>query len=278
MAIISIPTSIGGLSIPGGLLGGPLGSLYESGGLDFAQYPRDLGSSTKSHSVFFTIEEVAEMGLEGLYVLNREIADKGEELVGDGVDTFSSIGETLSAGWNNFTGNAESNGGGVKGYAVAGLDSFVGGLDSAAQGIQGVTNFLNQRQGAPVGYISLYMPENFSLSQTSTYDDNTTLADAAGALPIIGKIVSKVTGAINNDAARVVLNKAGYVFNPQKQMLFQGIEFRTFDMSFTFTPYSQREAADINKIITMFRKYAAPKASSALSFEWQYQWKSVIIR
>lgn len=48
-------------------------------------------------------------------------------------------------------------------------------------------------------------------------------------------------------------------------MLFQGIEFRTFDMSFTFTPYSAKEAEDVKKIIKLFRKYAAPSASTAFA-------------
>ena len=97
-----------------------------------------------------------------------------------------------------------------------------------------------------------------------TYDDTTTIASAAGALPLIGGVVSKVTDKLqNNDAAKLALNKAGYVFNPQKQMLFQGIEFREFNLSFTFTPYSQREAEDVKKIIKMFRMWSAPKTAAA---------------
>lgn len=270
MALISIPTSIGGINIPGGLLGGPLGSLYESGGLDFVQYPRDLGSSTKSHSVFFTIEEVKEIGLDGLYVLNREFVDTTADLVGDGLDAFSGLSlDSFSTDAAAFTTKVSD---GVKSAiddpraaATEGLNTVFRGLDTVAGKIAGVTNFFSERKGTPVGYISLYMPENFSLSSAASYDDSTTLASAAGALPLIGKVVSKFTDAVNNDAAKVVLNKAGYVFNPQKQMLFQGIDFRTFDMSFTFTPYSAKEAEDVKQIIKMFRKWAAPAASTAFA-------------
>ena len=60
MAIITIPTSISGITIPSfGGGGGPLDSLYQSGGLPFYKYPRDLGSSTRSHSVVFTIKNSA---------------------------------------------------------------------------------------------------------------------------------------------------------------------------------------------------------------------------
>lgn len=270
MALISIPTSIGGINIPGGLLGGPLGSLYESGGLDFVQYPRDLGSSTKSHSVFFTIEEVKEIGLDGIYVLNRELVDTGADLVGDGLDALSGLSlDSFSTDAAAFTTKVSD---GVRSAiddpraaATEGLNTAFRGLDTAAGKIADVGNFFSERKGTPVGYISLYMPENFSLSSAASYDDSTTLASAAGALPLIGKVVSKFTDAVNNDAAKVVLNKAGYVFNPQKQMLFQGIDFRTFDMSFTFTPYSAKEAEDVKQIIKMFRKWAAPAASTAFA-------------
>jgi hypothetical protein len=62
MAIITIPTSISGITIPSfGGGGGPLDSLYQSGGLPFYKYPRDLGSSTRSHSVVFTIKKIKEV-------------------------------------------------------------------------------------------------------------------------------------------------------------------------------------------------------------------------
>jgi hypothetical protein len=270
MALISIPTSIGGINIPGGLLGGPLGSLYESGGLDFVQYPRDLGSSTKSHSVFFTIEEVKEIGLEGLYVQNRELVDRFADTAG-GISeevsgfSFESISTGAVAFVNNISSSYTSSIDNPRSAVTSGLNTVVDGLNSGAQVVAGGVNFFSERKGTTVGYISLYMPENFSLSSGASYDDSTTLASAAGAVKLLGSVVSKFTDVVNNDASRVILNKAGYVFNPQKQMLFQGIDFRTFDMSFTFTPYSAKEAEDVKQIIKMFRKWAAPAASTAFA-------------
>ena len=56
MAIISIPTSIGGVSIPGSVVSGPLGALFGNkyGRTDLS-YPRDLGSASKQHYVTITI-------------------------------------------------------------------------------------------------------------------------------------------------------------------------------------------------------------------------------
>lgn len=243
MAILTIPTSIGGLNLPSISFGGPLGSLYQRDGLDFVQYPRDLGSATKAHTVQFTIEEVQETSFADVQNTGKNLMAGSSNLTSK--DVAESVGAATSSAVSFLTG----------GFGEA--------IDSTSSAIGNVTRAISERKGKPVGYIALYMPDNFNITSNMSYDDSTTIASAAGALPLIGSAVSKLTSGIQNDAARLALNKAGYVFNPQKQMLFQGIEFRQFNMTFTFTPYSQREAEDVNKIIKMFRKWSAPRASTA---------------
>ena len=253
MALITIPTSIGGLNIPAGIFGGPLGSLYRKGGLEYVQYPRDLGSATKSHSILFTIEEIQETKFQD--VLNKlgSLTGSGSDLISEGAATFDEQDAINAALPRQRIDTLEQ--------AAAAATNV---LDSGLNALGGFTREISSRKGIPVGYIALYMPENFNITSNMAYDDTTTIASAAGALPLIGSVVSKVTDKLqNNDAAKLALNKAGYVFNPQKQMLFQGIEFREFNLSFTFTPYSQREAEDVKKIIKMFRMWSAPKTSSA---------------
>ena len=55
MAIISIPQSIGGVTIPGSVTNGPLGMLFGGKKGGSLQYPRDLGSTQKNHYVIFKI-------------------------------------------------------------------------------------------------------------------------------------------------------------------------------------------------------------------------------
>lgn len=249
MALFTIPTSIAGINIPGNLFGGPLGALYQKNGLEFVQYPRDLGSSTKLHSVQFIIEEIKELGLQGVKKTGQNFYNTGKEKLSD----------IKSAG---FVGTATA-------AVDTATEAFTNPIDTAVDGAKALggaagelVKEIGQRSGTPVAYISLYMPETLNFSSTMDYDDSVTIASAAGALPLVGGVVSKITGALGNDAARLALNKAGYVFNPQKQMLFNGINFREFSMSFTFTPYSQREADDVKKIIKLFRRWAAPKPST----------------
>jgi hypothetical protein len=264
MALITIPTSIGGLNIPAGIFGGPLGSLYRKGGLEYVQYPRDLGSATKSHSILFTIEEIQETKLQDVGTFTKGLGRDFSNFI-NGTD--GSVGQPDDGSYDLLE-NARLNG--ASAVVSSSSETFNKVVDTTTDVIGSLSNALggairevSSRKGIPVGYIALYMPENFNITSNMSYDDSTTIASAAGALPIIGGVVSKLTNAVSNDAVKLALNKAGYVFNPQKQMLFQGIEFREFNLSFTFTPYSQREAEDVKKIIKMFRMWSAPKTAAA---------------
>ena len=268
MAIISIPTSIGGLNIPGGIFGGPLSDLMNSGSSTFSyQYPRDLGSSNKAHAVYFTIKEVQEVNLAEL-----------PGFVNQGVDALTASGENIMESFDNggALGTATeifNSGTKMVNDAVSGNWTFKGAIEKVFGGVtttlqtgaemyEAFGSFLNEQRTTNVGQIALYMPENFNLTSAVAYDDSTSLASAMGALPLIGgavKTAQNLAGGGENDAFKLVLNRAGYVFNPQKQLLFQGVEFRDFQMSFTFTPYSAAEAEQVKNIIEKFRMFSSPK-------------------
>jgi hypothetical protein len=101
------------------------------------------------------------------------------------------------------------------------------------------------------------MPDPAEFSQSAHYNQVGAL-EAAASVPYLGKVPSMVQSTLQNPAMRVALNSMGYVFNPQEQVLFEGIDFRTFSMSFTLTPYSKEESTQIKEIIKAFRKNSAP--------------------
>jgi hypothetical protein len=277
MAIITIPTSISGISIPSFGTGGPLESLYQTSGLPFYKYPRDLGSSTRNHSVVFTIKKIKEVPFsdvkEFVLATTKKVGELGTEKItyeGSELDPGGSytvqVESLISVGTRAATDQLNKSfpaAGATTGIVEKSID-VLGQAGVAAGNIIGnLSRFISTREVENQAIIALYMPETMSFTNDASYDDNTTLAGAAGALPIVGGIVSRVTGALGENAAvRVALNKMGYVFNPQKQMLFQGIEFRKFSMSFTFTPYSTKEAQDVKEIIKLFRKWSAPQKST----------------
>lgn len=251
MAIITIPTSISGITIPGfGTGGGPLDSLYQSGGLPFYKYPRDLGSSTRSHSVVFTIKKIKEVPFS-------EVVAGTVQFVTGSDNTDTSVTGVVTNAFER-----------AQAAAQEAVNVVSGGVGKIAETVDGgmskVSQFVSKREVQNQAVIALYMPETMSFTNEATYDGSTTLASAAGSLPLVGGLIRSVTSTLNdNDALKLGLNKMGYVFNPQKQMLFQGIEFRQFNMSFTFTPYSSKEAQDVKEIIKLFRKWSAPQKTSS---------------
>ena len=114
--------------------------------------------------------------------------------------------------------------------------------------------------------IELYIPETLNFTYNFSYND---LSATEIAMDVIGGTLDKIPGigrlkgAISSipgikDLARLGMQSAGYAINPQQQLLFRGVDFRTYQMSFVFTPHSAAEASEVNNIIQTFKRYASP--------------------
>lgn len=243
MAIISIPSSIGGVTIPGGLVSkGPLGALFGNKySVDNLQYPRDLESATRGHIVKFSINEVTPQNYSEIRSLTLP----------------SDI--NLSNAWNKITDFGKD------------VNAALGKV------VDNVNLSLNSPKKRIAASISLYMPDTMNFQYQASWNKLSVAeaikdaADRAGAiagkLPIVGSLASATTGAIsgatdlatNSDAAKLTLASQGLAINPKQQLLFDGIDFRTYQLAFTFTPYSKEEAEQVKKIIQLFREHAAPR-------------------
>lgn len=282
MAQITIPKSLAGINLPDfSISDSPLIDLFGVEKNFFLQYPRDLGTETKAHSVIFTIYEVKEYTLEQIEgLINTEVeavADwaannvtfaSGEELLSQGTDL-------LSSAWNSIVNtdfsqleniNSKDVFGAAKSAGTGLVSGAFKGAKSAANIYSNFGKVMTEQKMERIGNIALYMPENFNISDAFNYDDSTSIASAAGAIPIVGKYINRGTNFISgsNEFVRMMMNKGGFVFNPQKQILFNGVEFRNFSMSFTFTPYSEKENNEVREIIKNFRIWAAPKPNNQL--------------
>lgn len=236
MAILSIPSSIGGVTVPGLATNGPLGILFNN---PFAQtnlqYPRDLQTSARGHYVIFTIKDINPVG----YETNTEY-DITASAVGQGLKTIGELGlggttiasnsilnpqtDTTKASISlyipetmNFTYNQQYNSTSVTSVGLNALSGVAGGVASAVQKV---------------------------IPQGKTFGD--------GLSSILGSVASK-------DTINLGLKSAGLAINPKLQLLFEGLGFREYQMAFTFTPYSQQEAEAVSNIISTFKTYAAPR-------------------
>lgn len=247
MAVISIPTSIAGVSVPGlspNAPNGPLSALYSNNfGTDILHYPRDLNSNAKGHVVQFSIQNIIPASL-------NDVASAADTALTNSLNSISNA--TVS-------GVASSIVNGVSSAYNATIDAVENASFSNA--LSSVTSFLNNTKvnfNPPltntVATISLYMPETVNFSYEAQYN-KLSLIDAASS---VSKLIGAIAKGLQNQAVQAALYKGGYVLNPQQQLLFESIDFREYEMEFVFTPYSAKEAATVNKIITAFRRAAAP--------------------
>ena len=152
-----------------------------------------------------------------------------------------------------------------------------------------------KQKGENLATISLYMPDslqinhnaNYSdISMTDTlgltgiaanaYSDSKNRKDEANFLTqsgygraftadIISKIAQGKLGMDGENVKDVLKNASGIYTNPQIQLVYKGIELRTFSLQFTFTPKSSQEAKATKDIIDTFTFYSVPGKSAAIA-------------
>jgi hypothetical protein len=241
MALISIPTSIGGVSIPGLVTNGPLGALFKNPfGRQDLQYPRDLQSATRGHVVNFAINEIDPLRYEEAKSL---LVNKSRGIVAGITTALQDNGQN--------SGDVEAQEGGFYGQSIT--DKILDGTYTKE-----INLVFKNRTKKSTKSISLYMPDTVNFNYGASYGQ-TDLLTAFSSVPIVGAAVGAVTQALNNPLARLALKGTGYALNPNQQVLFDGIDFRTYQLAFTFTPYSKQEAETVAQIIKMFKVHAAPR-------------------
>ena len=249
MAIISIPTSIGGVSIPGAALKGPLGKLFgNKNNVEILSYPRDLQSAARNHVVQFRINEVQPVGYE-----------KGKSY--GFPEIFKGVG-------NSAENIADAAVGGFKGNDF--LEKSIGAVGAVAE--QTKIAF-TQRKTRLVAGINLYMPDTLEFTNAAVYNQTTLLEVASSVLESLhdkgakgfrpvnfaAGIAASTIAKAQTNAAKLGLASQGLALNPQQQLMFDGIDFRSFQMSFTFTPFSKDESTTVKNIVKMFKTHAAPR-------------------
>lgn len=229
MAIISIPTSIGGVTIPGTATKGPLGALFDSKyKIANYQYPRDLGSATKGHAIKFTINETDPISYQKAQNATTKAFDETVQAIQSG--SASNIITTAK----NFAKSVGEN----------------------------VNLSLTKRKTRLGATIALYMPDTVNFQYTPQYNNLGLRNTLIKAIPN-AKVQQNITAAIQSDITRLALATQGLALNPLNQLLFDTIDFRSYQLAFTFTPYSQQEAEDVKKIIKVFKEAALPRITDA---------------
>ena len=285
MAIVSFPTSIGGVSLPSGLANlasGPLSSLYQGSGVKTYNYPRDLATSpTKSHYVTFTIKDVVPAGYVSSNGTVPNSQTKISPLSNVNVESLLQTPTSANTAVNQFV------------TGIGNLSSYVGQANLT----------ISPKLTNPVGIVSLYMPDTLEANYNSSYTEMSLSADAgllqtirelnqatgdvgqalkAGSLmdaakslgrsassdPAVLDLLTKFANKLGVDTGQlgsVLLKGQGFAINPQMQMIYQGISLREFNLSFTFTPKTATDSDTIDTILWLFKNYSLPTLTSTSS-------------
>ena len=233
MAIISIPTSVAGVALPGSLgnlAKGPLSSLFAGNGVQTLQYPSDLATDpSRAHYIQFSIKEIVPAGWTSTngVVSGTKIGLGG--LKAAGVYAASSIGSAASSAnqllvQNSTTAAAvedvASNVAGSVGNAASsatsavasGLNSFTNalglgslsslfsaGADIFSSTVVGQTLkeglSISPQTTNPRAVISLYMPDTLNAGYHSSYDEP-SLEEAFGSTIQGLRSLSKTAGQL----------------------------------------------------------------------------------
>jgi len=304
MASISIPTSVGGVALPGKLgsvASGPLAALYGSKALTTLNYPTELSTdATKSHYVTFAIKQVVPATYEGAVKSGPNLTLINGNRLGDAIRQAANteIGKAIVNGINTVAGSVSPELSNLGGTTIQGIAT---GFEEGIAIKPSVVNL-----GA---VISLYMPDSLVAQYNAQYNEvnltdelgstiNTLRAidqlagkgiDAASGGGVDVQTAKKVWGSISTDPAaiglitntisgkfgtgaelgNILLQGQGYAVNPQVQMLYKGLGMRSFSLSFVFSPKSQQEAKTVNEIIHTFKFHAAPTLTSGATVSSQ---------
>lgn len=284
---ISIPTSIAGISVPGAA-NGPLNALYGNKySLGTYHYPRDLSTNpTRKHVILFTVNRAdpskqiavtdsdlnslgsaATTGVSGLATAtNQAFEGKTSEAIGTAINTGSQVANAVKDPINKLTATKVSR------FVATSIALYVPDSVKVEYDVQ------YQKTGLSDALGKAYYLAQGAASLTDTFkgqgDTISSYINKAGNNPFVRDIIGKTLGAGagatggNAEAVRdLVLQAGGYAFNPQLQVLFQGIDFRTFEFEFTLTPYSQEESKQIQDIIYQFKYASAPEIKKNGWFE-----------
>lgn len=163
--------------------------------------------------------------------------------------------------------------------AIGAAGLFVGG------NVSGTTTREQKRLKAA---IALHMPNNLNIRYSTSWSEEDTGStealskvgeDAAGLLKSLGdvklsnmlpesvKSAGKTTGTdIAMAGASEFMQKSGTVSartglagNPKKEMVFKGVDFRTFSFDYNFFPRDETEAQHVYDIIYLFKFHMHPE-------------------
>ena len=256
---------------------GPLQALFKRAGLELYNYPADLGSSKSQHFIGFTFMKVTpdfkpNIGTQVTTNYNEierqnpsgtiPKIDKDKDPVQQAEDIAAAVGRKALNIGTALVQSVATSGPPRVGYRTVAL--YIPDTVNVSYSGQYEEIGLSKALGTPY-FLAQAGVSAYEAYKSMKEGNLTNIANAVGNDPYareaIGRFLGGIKGlGIDGEAVSKLLNRsAGEAFNPQLQVLFQGIDFRRFQFDFTMTPSNANEAKQIQKIIYAFKYASAPE-------------------
>lgn len=264
--------------------------------MDIFQYPEDLGADDLQHFIQFNINirgKSEQLGLSGGRLGNERnvgevVRDSNSSnlstedlskattaaVVGTGAVAGVAAGELLKRFLFSSSQRGQKTGGSRVGSAL----KTVAAAGAGAAGAYILSNFLDELKPDTSFRISdviaLYVdgpPTVRYAAQYSNKDLGTIAGLAAGGVSGVASSegvsalamqFAKLPGALGVNIPDVVSASAKVTLNPFKEVLFEAIDFRTFNFKYRFLPKSEYEVNKVEEIIKRFKFHMHPDLST----------------
>jgi hypothetical protein len=124
-----------------------------------------------------------------------------------------------------------------------------------------VLNYVNNRVNAGASIDSL---DKIGPFVTNTLSAGVNILADPAVKDYFNRIIAASAANIpfggNLTASQLLARQTGQVLNPNMELLFEGVNLRSFKFSFKMTPRDEREAEEVRRIIRFFKSNMVPQA------------------
>lgn len=224
---------------------GPLSALNDTGLFGFTnlQYPEDINSPTKKHWVEFYVNIVE----------SSAYYNSATGTVNPDNNDYFTFTDGIGAGNDTL---------GFKGFRISPPKKRLAGVVKLYMPDTVQSSYVNSYQE---DNISDYSIPRYGQALMGMGGDVKDFVGGEGKFSLMSTATNPNLLALVKEAVGsmvpidILLKGRGYAINPQVQLLFKATALRTFQMTFLFTPYSQKEATSVMNIIKQFKFHAAPE-------------------
>jgi len=257
---------------------------------EFHTYPDDLSTISNGHYIKFDIYQnnlakIAEVPALTDPFNYKDTLNLLDTSAGDISDSVFRVSKAVENKNNSKTGYTEEGTAKIKKTGVDMLDSIkISGLNKARNVLKNKTpTEINEQldlhshthSKMANGSIILYTPSSNKFSTGATYENAETgfLSDFLGGSNLFDALSTgmtsagtKLLGATITAALEILVPGAGGFFNrstgmsvnPNMELAFKSVPFRSFSFDYKFAPKNKRELDSVHKIIQLFRFHMSP--------------------